>query len=191
MVLNSVNGHKVIGLRARIILLLGVVLCLFQLFVLPPFVDAGESVSEEHLVKAAFVYNFFKFIKWPSKEPTLVLGVAGDGPMADALESLDNKRVFTTTILVKRVKDPRALKGYRAIFVTSYWKGNMERLLDDCKRRGILTIGDKEGFVEKGGMIGLFRSGDRVMFSVNLREAKDANIFISSELLRLAKRVVR
>ncbi len=47
----------------------------------------------QYRIKAAFLYNFAKFVEWPpeafdDEDSTLVLGVLGDDPFGAALQSL-------------------------------------------------------------------------------------------------------
>lgn len=191
MVLIAGNRDEKRGIGLRTLLLVGAVIWVMYLFAMPPFVGAGEGVSKEHLVKAAFVYNFFKFVRWPVEKDSLVLGVMGGGPMEEALNSLNGKKVGSRIIRVERLQGIGTVRGCSAVFVTRSWRGDMGRLLDNCKKNGgILTISDRPGFVEHGGIIGIVESGGRIRFEVNIKLAKQSQLFISSKLLKLAKRVV-
>jgi hypothetical protein len=56
------------------------------------------------------------------------------------------------------------------------------------KGRSILTVSDLEGFERDGGMI-RFVTQTRVRFRINSAAASEANLTISSKLLRLADSV--
>jgi len=188
----DVNDRKVmrtVGLREA--LLLGIAFILLHLCVFNSPVMAEEGITKEHLIKTAFVYNFLKFVSWGSPVKSLTTCVEGKGSMAKALKSLEGKSVGDISIEVRWCKGVCRLERCRVIFVTSSWAGDLRKLLSRCESKGILTISDKDRFVDEGGIIGLKKEGGRIRFEINLKAAKDAHVFISSKLLKLARRVVR
>src|ERR1700694_2609549 len=74
--------------RGRLVALLGLLV-----FAGPAVCDADASVSKEYLLKAAFLYNFTKFVEWPperfANEPSpIVIGVLGRNPFGEELEKI-------------------------------------------------------------------------------------------------------
>jgi hypothetical protein len=57
--------------------------------------------------------------------------------------------------------------------------------------RGILTIADMPGFVEGGGMFSLCIENAKIRFDVNSLAIADGGLKVSSQLLRLARNVIR
>jgi hypothetical protein len=55
----------------------------------------------------------------------------------------------------------------------------------------VLTVGDMNGFLESGGVINLIMENNKVHFEINISAAKRAGIAIRSQLLKLAKRVIK
>ncbi len=151
----------------------------------------GAEVETEDLVKAAFVYNFLKFVKLPKVKNTIVVGIVGDGGMEKAIEGINGRRVKGRTILVKRCRNPRGMMDCSVVFVTRDYRGDIGGIVALSRKKGILTISDRRGFIDRGGMIGLVRSGSRIGFEVNLGVAKGAGVFVSSRLLKLSLRVIR
>ena len=55
----------------------------------------------------------------------------------------------------------------------------------------VLTVGDQNGFVQAGGMIGLRVEDSRVRFDVNLAAAQRAGLTLNSQMLKLAGQVLK
>lgn len=146
------------------------------------------SVSEEQ-VKAAFVYNFAKFIEWPTgtfkdaSEP-IVVGIVGEGRFGDILdETLRGKLVQGRPMTVKHFPDAR-VERCQILVVAD------ERSTEVLSRLGTtatLTVGDGSDFTRSGGMIGFAVEERRVRFDVNLEALRRAQLKPSSQLLKVAR----
>jgi len=153
--------------------------------------SAGAATADppsEAAVKAAFVYNFAKFVEWPANtaaKDAMTLCVAGTRPeLAASLDGLAGKSVQGHPLEVKNNVDVADLHTCHVLYL-----GNDARPLAGQARgqAGLLTVGDIPGFAQSGGMIGLFSEGNKIRFEVNPRRAEAAGLKISSQLLKLAK----
>jgi hypothetical protein len=162
--------------------------------------QAGDaSDSSEYLVKAGFIYNFAKFVEWPSTafaEPDapIVIGVLGTDPFGDIINRVvEGKKIGSRGFVVRRfkwskeLKDLKEFKECRILFVSSSEKLHFEEIVEAVKGLPILTVGETPGFAERGGMIRLMLEDNRVRFEVNVAAARDGNLNISSRLLTLAR----
>jgi hypothetical protein len=162
--------------------------------------QAGDaSDSSEYLVKAGFIYNFAKFVEWPSTafaEPDspIVIGVLGTDPFGDIINRVvEGKKIGSRGFVVRRfkwskeLKDLKEFKECRILFVSSSEKLHFEEIVEAVKGLPILTVGETPGFAERGGMIRLMLEHNRVRFEVNVAAARDGNLNISSRLLTLAR----
>ena len=155
----------------------------------------AQAPMDESQVKAMFVYNFLKFVEWPSesirtKDPFVVL-IIGDGPTADATERfLESKTIGERPLFVRRTKWDQSLAGARALFVVEHDPKKLRRILDAAAAAGVLTIGEGESFATQGGVIGLLVENRKVRFDVDTTAAQVAGPRVSSKLLALT-RVVR
>ena len=148
-------------------------------------------IEREYLVKAGFLYNFAKFVRWPdtafdSPDAPLSLCVIGDDPFGDDLNGLSSRKVRGREIAVAR--DIRTQEAVRChvLFVSASLRGELEPVLDAVRSRHVLTVGDVSGFAQAGGMINLVTDEGRVRFEVNPTAADRAGLRISSDLLSLA-----
>ena len=162
--------------------------------------QAGDaSDSSEYLVKAGFIYNFAKFVEWPSTafaEPDspIVIGVLGTDPFGDIINHVvEGKKIGARGFVVRRfkwskeLKDSKDFTNCRILFVSSSEKMHFEEVVEAVKGLPILTVGEAPGFAERGGMIRLMLEDNRVRFEVNVEAAHEGNLSISSRLLTLAR----
>ncbi len=158
--------------------------------------DTDVRIPEEYTVKAAFVYNFIKFVKWPQEQEfyqdkSLLMCVVGQGPMTDALKSISGRTVHGRLLIVKYCPQAECLKKCDVVFVTRHGEDRTDEILEAAKRSHILTISDMDGFTKKGGIIGMSLENNRIRFDINLKAAREASLKISSRLLKLARKVIR
>jgi hypothetical protein len=164
-----------------------------------PSADAqtgDASDSSEYLIKAGFIYNFAKFVEWPSTsfvqpDAPIVIGVLGTDPFGNVLDRIvADKKIGSRGFVVRRYKWSKDLKDLREcqiLFVSSSEKAHTDEILEFVKWLPILTIGETPGFAERGGVIRFTVEDNRVRFEVSVDAAHNANLNISSRLLTLAK----
>ena len=153
---------------------------------------AQEARHEVGQVKAAFLFNFAKYVQWSDRAEAgpMLFCVAGETPMRERLGLLDGRRVREEVIEVRRLAAGDRPTGCRLLFVgegAEKWRGELLAAADDGYA---LTVSDRAGFIEAGGMIELYMEGERVRFAVNLDALRGSRMTVSSRLLRLARRVI-
>ena len=166
---------------------------------LAPSADAqtgDASDSSEYLIKAGFIYNFAKFVEWPSTsfpqaDSPIVIGILGTDPFGSVLDRIvADKKIGSRGFVVRRYKWSKDLKDLREcqiLFVSSSEKVHTDEVLEFVKWLPVLTIGETPGFAERGGVIRFTVEDNRVRFEVSVDAAHNANLNISSRLLTLAK----
>jgi uncharacterized protein DUF4154 len=153
--------------------------------------SVAQSKPSEYEVKAAYLYNFGKFMTWPADphSPSFRVCILGSDPFGDALErtvkgeTLNGKPVSLKHVLADGVT------GCEIIFIPASEQKKLPSVLNLLKKQHVLTVSDIPQFVDKGGMIGFVMDGDRVRFEVNQAIAQDAGLQMSSQLLKVAKQV--
>ncbi len=152
----------------------------------------GQAHAEsggEAAVKTAFLYNFFKFIEWPAaaNQSVYSLCTTGNDQLGDSLLVLEKKTIGNKAIIVRRDINGKDLKNCHMLFIGA--AENMEAIIRDLKDLPVVTVSDNPGFIDQGGMIGLVQNDDRLSFEINLAATNAAGMHISSQMLKLAKRV--
>ena len=156
--------------------------------------DAGRRLSE-YQVKASYLYNFTKFIEWPPQNSddsqVFSIVVMGKNPFGEDLKPLTDRLVYNRKVLIRYIRNIEALQECDLLFISADETDNIIDILTVLNRRqGILTVSDVRNFAQKGGIIGFVNKEGRIRFQINKRVARQANLAISSELLKLALMVL-
>jgi uncharacterized protein DUF4154 len=158
--------------------------------------QSGDADSSEYLIKAGFIYNFAKFVEWPSAafsqaDSPIVIGVLGTDPFGNVLDRIvEGKKIGPRGFVVRRYKwgkDVKDLRDCKILFVSASERTHIDEILQSVKGLPILTVGETPGFAERGGVIRFTLEDNRVRFEVNVDAAHQADLNISSRLLTLAK----
>jgi|HubBroStandDraft_3_1064219.scaffolds.fasta_scaffold41111_2 hypothetical protein len=150
----------------------------------------------EYDVKAAFLYNFAKFVEWPPEGPggqgePLNLCIFGEDPFGSRLDDLvGGERIEGRRIAVRRIRRSSELRSCHIVFLSRAERRRVPEAVAALRGRDVLTVGESEGFADAGGIIQLFVEANKVRFAVNLDALERTRLKVSSKLLRVA-RVVR
>jgi hypothetical protein len=147
---------------------------------------AAQDVSLEYRVKAAYLYNFVKYVDWPDRQGgTILICIAGQNPFGTVLEGLiRNERIHGLSLATKTI--PGFEPDCNVIFTPS--TSNIPVYLRESAGMPILTVGETPRFIEQGGIINFFvDKGGAVRFEINRTAADRAKLRISSRLLQFAK----
>ena len=168
--------------RFRLLLLIAASLCCL---------DAAPPPTE-YEVKAAFIYNFAKYVQWPppphsDSNAPFVIGVLGKDPFGKVLdEAMKGQTVQGRLIIVRRFVRTDEI-DCDILFVCSSERQSLQKILEALRRRPVLTIGEMDQFAELGGMINLTREQNRVHFDMNPQAIRRAGLKAGSQLFRLAR----
>ena len=156
-----------------------------------PPLSAQQALETD--VKAAFLYNFTKFVDWPSP-PTAAepfrLCVVSDDALRQSLErTIEGENVNGRPLQSLVPRSPDEARTCQMLFV-GHAQGEREaRLLAAVRDLPVLTVSDTNDFAVRGGGIEFVRENNRLRFDVNVPGAERAGIKVSSRLLKVARRV--
>ncbi len=190
-----------------------VVLAIALVAVSAAAVRAVDTVATlEYQVKAAFLYNFMRFIDWPAEEASskeaLVIGIIGEDPFGDAFTPVKDKQVKGRDVVFKRFKglgemkkagekDQSAFKQEietvrkcHLLFICSSEKNNLGEIIQLLQGSPVLTVGEMDNLIESGGVIKFLMESKKVRFEISLTAAEKTGLKVRSQLLRLAKKVI-
>jgi hypothetical protein len=153
--------------------------------------SAWAAEFDEYAVKAAYLYNFAKFVEWPPEtfataDAPLWICVVGDNPFGDALASLSGKKVASHPVEVRALPATANLNPCHLAFISRSEQERFKALLTKLHRLPILTVSDIRDFAQDDGMIGLIEADQRIRFNINLSVARQSGLKLSSQLLKLA-----
>jgi hypothetical protein len=171
--------------------------------------ESQSAQYKEYEVKAAFMYNFLKFVDWPEEKTAktgnqITIGIIGQDPFGTAADILKGKKVEERDVVLKRfdslqqLKDAAdanaqmdILKKCNLLFICQSERKNTKEIFDILKNNGVLTVSDTQGFLEDGGIVNFVIEDNKVRFDINLTASEKAGLKIRSQLLRLAKKVIK
>ena len=151
----------------------------------------------EYQVKATYLYNFGRFVKWPGAVPagkgdSFSVCVLGQDPFGSILDStLAGEALDGKPVVLRRISKSQDAGECRILFISSTEEKRLKEILTAIDESGVLTVSDMPGFTRRGGMIQFILEGDRVRFEINVTSAESARLVLSSELLKVAASVKR
>lgn len=154
---------------------------------------AQPSGSTEYLLKAAFLYNIAKFVEWPATPSSdthapltfCTVGEAFDG----AIESVEGKQVQGHPIAIKRDPSIQSAKDCHLLFISETALGKSAILLDAVKDSPVLTVCDIRRCTDRGFMVNLQLTDNKVAIEINVEAVQHSRIKVSSQLMKLARLV--
>lgn len=156
------------------------------------------AVPSEYQVKAAFLYNFTKFVEWPparfeTDHSPIVIAILGHDPIGPELTGIVRHRIVNGRPIVVQAITRAPAPGtpfppIHILFVPSGEDALFRSSASAFSRQGILTVGESPGFTDEGGMINFVLIDDKVRFEIDRAHADSAGVKISAQLLKLARR---
>ncbi len=153
----------------------------------------SDASSTEFLVKAAFVYNFTQFVDWPAgsfarNDSPIVIGLVGSDPLGQAIEhTIQEKRTNGRPFVIRRLGIDAALRECHMVVVSRDEAQRLDKIVEILQSAPVLTIGESQGFANRGGIINLVLQDGKIGMEVNVLAARMAHLSISSKLLSLAR----
>ncbi|HLK14394.1 MAG TPA: YfiR family protein [Fimbriimonadaceae bacterium] len=154
----------------------------------------GHAQMTEAKVKAAFLYNFAKYVEWPSsafESPSspIVIGTIGIDSLGEALEAVvEGKTAGGRRVVVHHFRWSDDISKCQELFVPASEIGSCNRL-DGLRGKPVLVVGEYPGFAKRHGVINFTLEGNRIKFEINESNASHDGLTISSKLLSLGRRV--
>jgi len=155
----------------------------------------ANEVSRTYKIKAAFIYNFTKFVIWPQQDSNLGavsfnVCILGDDRLTAAANTIQGKSVQGKDLQIKTITNVGESGECKIIFLAISNTEQLQQALESIKGTSVLSVGDSSDFVDNGGIIGLFVENNKVRFDINSLAADDNGLKINSRLLELANRVI-
>lgn len=156
---------------------------------------AAAAGIEEYELKAAFLYNFAKFVEWPpdafaGAASPVTLCILGEDPFGKSLDAVvQGESLNGRPLAVRRLRDIPPPGECHILFLSGAEKARTAEAMKALRGASVLSVGEGRDFLEHGGVIRLFLDQSRVRFDINLEAAERAHLTVSSKLLRLARAV--
>ncbi len=185
-------SHKRSRMKYRLAIIAVAAVTLFGS--LDPYSFTKAEQAGEYVVKAAFLYNFAKFVTWPEDwdysdtyEPSIILTILGKDPFGDAIDTIRGKLIRGKKLEITKVDRVEQIGKCHILFISSSETVQLDRILRYVSSYNVLTVSDMKKFAERGGMVHLVKDGKKVRFIINSNHIRKAGLRISSQLLKLAE----
>jgi hypothetical protein len=159
-------------------------------------VFAAAQSASEYQVKAAFLFNFAKFVEWPAEafstpDAPLQVCVLGQDPFGGDFEQMiEDKTVSGHRLEIAHPEGVPQARACQVLFIASSEKQKAREILRGLAGVSVLTVGDTSGFAKMGGVINFVLDENRVRFEINVKAAERAHLKLSARLLTVAKLIV-
>jgi len=154
--------------------------------------QAQQSGPTEYQLKAAFLFNFAKFVDWPPSsfagpKAPFVICILGPDPFGQAIDdTLRGQAIDNHPVTVLRAQDASQLRRCQMAFISPSERAPLQAILQSIRGANILLVGETPGFASAGGAIQFQMQDERIRFSINPAAAERAGLRVSSKLLSLA-----
>jgi len=181
--------------RSRRLRCLSALFMVISISLLNNSICPGQSATENQ-VKAAYLFNFLKFVEWPdglSSDPQSkwIIGIVGGSPVSFELSKLvEGKNILGRELLVKNFQATDNLRGCNILFIGGSEKKHLPSILASLRGSSVMTVADMDHFIESGGMVQIVVENARARVSIDMEATDRAGLKISSKLLALARTVV-
>lgn len=160
----------------------------------PALANPGQNPGREDFIKAGFLYNFTKFIKWPKNYfpmDEFVIGVLNesDNPFKKSLDLLSakKKKVNGRKLVIRHFSSPDEITKCHILFVNSSMEGRLREIMEILGNSPVLLVGDTPGFAEKGVGVNFFTQKNKIRFEFNRKSLKRAGLKVDSQLLEVGR----
>jgi hypothetical protein len=158
---------------------------------------AQEAAPSTSQLKAAFLYNFAKFVEWPpaafgETNSPIVIGILGEDPIRGDLErAIVGKTINNRPLEIKPFRSAADATNCHLLYIGASEKAHLKQILESLRGASVLTVGETDDFLQKGGMINFIVEKGKYRFQIKEDAAKSVHLKISSKLLSLASHTTR
>lgn len=162
--------------------------CLLTFLAVVMLTVSSNAQSKDYTFHSVFVYNFTKYIEWPSATNDIIIGVQGDNSalmqsfekMAQAKSTGDRKYI------IKAIVKPEDAAACHVIFIPNAESDKLSLYASKYAGTPKLIVTEKEGLVKKGGVINFVTVDGKLRFELNQAALDKTGLKVSTQLLTLA-----
>jgi hypothetical protein len=150
------------------------------------------QTAEVTQVKAAYLYNFAKFVEWPDTsrgaDEAAVICVIGDDRTSEVLQqAVSGKKANGRRVEARRPRSSNEFKACWVLFIGYSDKDHITGILRSLQSSDVLTVGQTDQFLALGGMINLAERNGTIELEIDPETAGAAGLKVSSRLLVVAR----
>lgn len=154
----------------------------------PVITDQAEEANAK--IKAIYIYNFTKYIEWPTdyKEGNFVIGVLGSSSaLLNELSKMANsKTVGSQKFEIRSISSCSATDKYNIIYVLSDNSSQITDVINKMKGKSTLIVTDKPGLAKQGAGINFFIGDNKQKIELNRANIEKYKLKVASTLVEMA-----
>jgi hypothetical protein len=156
-----------------------------MLLILPKAVSAQVAAP----TYSVYIYNFAKYMSWPShyQSGDFVIAVLGYTPHLKELHQLVNTRkVGNQNIVLKVFSEPKDFGKCHVLFIPEKQSDRIEECIALLGTKPTVIITEKVGMAKRGSCINFLQDGDKIQFELNRTTALNIGVQVRNDLAKLA-----
>ncbi len=148
---------------------------------------AGDTNAK---LKTVFIYNFTRYIEWPTDYKTGNFEITMFGSNTAMLTELNNmsktKKVGTQTIDIHNTTSLDGIGKCNILYISADVTNPLSEIIAKVKGKATLIVTEKPGCAKQGSAINFIVVDSRQKFELNQTNAEKYNLKVSSSLVALA-----
>ena len=159
--------------------------------------DEGDQQQRINAIKAAYVLNIARYVTWPKEvyanhQDRLHLCIYRNNSYGQPLEAIRGKSIGKRRLAIIIIDHFKEVDDCEILFISPDKISTFSEDIQGDLQRPLLTIADltesgKNGVSLQGVIVSLVRQNNRMIFEIDLAQAREVDLLMSSELLKLAR----
>lgn len=156
------------------------------------FLSIAQEINGEYQKKAQYIGKLAHYVEWPKEKMghgvPLVIGIFGNDQASDQIrEIIGNRRIKDREVVIRHCATIQEIAGCHILFVSRSEEARLGKILWEVRGDPILTVGESDAFLKKGGIINLRTDGANVSMELNERNARRSSLKLSPMLADFQK----
>lgn len=145
------------------------------------------TAEEEYNSKALYMYNFCKYVQWPSsfQYDNFIICIAGDSPLTEKLTAFTRGKMVNNKKIVVKKYDPKDKSLFHILFVADNQSGNFYAFRSALQSNPTLLVAENPSLASSAH-ISFTILNDKVKYHVNKPGAEKSGLKISQDLIKFA-----
>ncbi len=152
--------------------------------------EKSQKVDTNAKIKAVFIYNFTKYIEWPSshQQGEFKIGILGENPpLYSELDKMSKvKKVANRSFSITSFKDLEEINVPHILYIPGDNTDLLKEAVKKLKGKSTLIVTEKPGTAQQGSVINFIVVGNRQKFELNKANAHNHNLKVATALENLA-----
>jgi YfiR/HmsC-like len=149
----------------------------------------GQTEKPMHEIHAQMIYNFLKYIQWPTDAEggEFVLGVIGEDDVFNTLKSYyEGKPKGAKKYVIKKLSSPDEASTCAVVYIGKNKSGQFDAVKNASTGKPILTVTDSFNLGKKGSCINFKVIDGKLKFELNQASVASSTLKVSSQLSSMA-----